>query len=91
MLQIFSRIFGREESAKKIWQSYNWKGDIEVSGVFHKGRWYENTDMACRRCGNPVYESDNPEYRYQCFQCDEDLYSFEVIRQERKEYQNGHR
>ena len=57
----------------------------------HKGRWYENTDMACRRCGNPVYESDNPEYRYQCFQCDEDLYSFEVIRQERKEYQNGHR
>lgn len=34
--------------------------------------------MVCRRCGHPVYASDNPEYSYQCFHCDEDLYSFEV-------------
>ena len=53
-----------------------------MSGIFHEGRFYENTDMVCRRCGHQVYESDNPEYRYQCFHCDEDLYSFEVTEQD---------
>lgn len=53
-----------------------------MSGIFHEGRWYENTDMICRRCGRPVYDSDNPEYRYQCFHCDEDFYSFEVEEQD---------
>lgn len=53
-----------------------------MSGIFYEGRWYENTDMICRRCGSPVYESDIPEYSYQCFQCDEDLYSFEVEEQD---------
>ena len=53
-----------------------------MSGIFHEGRWYENTDMICRRCGRPVYDSDNPEYCYQCFHCDEDFYSFEVEEQD---------
>lgn len=53
-----------------------------MSGIFHEGRWYENTDMICRRCGGPVYESDSSEYRYQCFGCDEDFYSFEVEEQD---------
>lgn len=53
-----------------------------MSGIFYEGRWYENTDMICRRCGSPVYDSDNPEYRYQCFGCDEDFYSFEVEEQD---------
>lgn len=53
-----------------------------MSGIFHEGRWYENTDMVCRRCGHPVYESDIPEYSYQCFHCDEDLYSFEATEQD---------
>lgn len=53
-----------------------------MSGIFHEGRWYENTDMVCRRCGSSVYESDNPEYSYQCFYCDEDLYSFEAEEQD---------
>lgn len=53
-----------------------------MSGIFHEGRFYENTDMVCHRCGHPVYESDNPEYRYQCFYCDEDMYSFEVREQD---------
>lgn len=53
-----------------------------MSGIFHEGRWYEGTDMACRRCGHPVYGSDNAEYSYQCFHCDEDLYSFEVTEQD---------
>lgn len=53
-----------------------------MSGIFREGRFHENTDMVCRRCGQPVYESDNPEYSYQCFYCDEDLYSFEVTEQD---------
>ena len=32
----------------------------------------------CNRCHNAVYKSDNPEYTYQCFECDEDLYEFET-------------
>lgn len=51
---------------------------MDMGGIFYKGYWYENTGMICKCCGNPVYESDNPEYSYQCFHCDEDLYSFEV-------------
>ena len=53
-----------------------------MSGIFYQGKWYENTDMVCRRCGSPVYETDNPEYSYQCFICDEDFYSFEVTEQD---------
>lgn len=52
-----------------------------MSGIFYEGHWYENTDMVCKLCGNPVYQSDNAEYSYQCFRCDEDLYSFEVEKQ----------
>jgi hypothetical protein len=53
-----------------------------MSGIFYQDKWYENTDMVCRRCGSPVYETDNPEYSYQCFACDEDFYSFEVAEQD---------
>lgn len=53
-----------------------------MSGIFHDGRWHEDTGMMCRRCGRPVYGSDNPAYRYQCFYCDEDLYSFEAVEQD---------
>lgn len=49
-----------------------------MSGISYEGKWYGDTNMVCRRCGYPVYVSDNPEYSYQCFHCDEDLYSFEV-------------
>lgn len=50
-----------------------------MRGFFHGGRWYEDTGMVCRRCRHPVYRSDLAEYTYQCFHCDEDLYSFEAI------------
>lgn len=53
-----------------------------MGGILHDGRWYADTGMACRRCGLPVYRSDNPEYVYQCFACDEDLYSFEAVDRE---------
>ena len=50
-----------------------------MRGFFHEGHWYEDTGMTCRRCGHPVYRSDLAEYAYQCFHCDEDLYSFEAM------------
>ena len=53
-----------------------------MSGIFYEGRWYENTDMVCRRCGRPVYLSVVPGYSYQCFHCDEDLYLIEVAEQD---------
>lgn len=32
----------------------------------------------CNRCDNEVAESELKEYRYQCFECDEDLYTIET-------------
>ena len=31
----------------------------------------------CKKCGAPLFPSDNPEYESQCFDCDEDFYSVE--------------
>lgn len=31
----------------------------------------------CRRCGAPLFYSFVPDYKYQCFDCDEDFYGFE--------------
>ena len=32
----------------------------------------------CPKCGRGLNFSDNPEYTFQCFECDEDFYSFEA-------------
>lgn len=32
----------------------------------------------CPKCGKALNFSDNPEYTFQCFECDEDFYSFEA-------------
>lgn len=50
----------------------------KLPGIVKDGRWYAETGQKCPRCGCPVYPSDIPEYCYQCFNCDEDFYSFEV-------------
>lgn len=49
-----------------------------MSGVFYEGEWFENIGRVCNRCGNPVYKSTLPQYSYQCFHHDEDLFTFEV-------------
>lgn len=53
-----------------------------MSGVWHEGKWVPTTGFVCRRCGSPVYESELKErgYRYQCLECDEDLFGFEVVK-----------
>jgi Zn finger protein HypA/HybF involved in hydrogenase expression len=53
-------------------------GNTLLNGIFARGIWYESTDKKCRRCGSPVWHSDLPQYDYQCFRCDEDLYAVEV-------------
>lgn len=45
---------------------------------FVGGKYREDTGRVCSRCKAKVWKSDNPEYSYQCFECDEDLYEFEV-------------
>jgi hypothetical protein len=32
----------------------------------------------CPKCGRALNFSDNPEYTFQCFDCDEDFYEFEA-------------
>jgi len=34
-------------------------------------------NKTCSKCGAQLYYSDNDDYTYQCFDCDEDFYSFE--------------
>ena len=36
----------------------------------------------CPKCGRALNFSDNPEYTFQCFECDEDFYSFEAKEEE---------
>jgi hypothetical protein len=43
-------------------------------------RWTANATHVriCRRCGTQVEPSNNPRYKWQCLNCDEDLYNFET-------------
>lgn len=40
----------------------------------------------CYRCKNKVFPSDNPNYKYQCFVHDEDLFGIETEFIDRDEY-----
>ncbi|WP_278626802.1 hypothetical protein [Thomasclavelia cocleata] len=40
----------------------------------------------CNKCGFKVYESCLENYVYQCFECDEDLYSIETKLIDEQEY-----
>ena len=52
-----------------------------VDGEPTINQWLESlpkkTDLTCRFCGSPLYESELEQYKYQCFECDEDFYGFE--------------
>lgn len=39
------------------------------------------TDLRCFRCGSPLLkEAESEEYSYQCLACDENMFSFEAIK-----------
>lgn len=38
----------------------------------------ENTECICIKCGQQLSESQISEYSFQCSECNEDFYSFEV-------------
>lgn len=38
----------------------------------------------CPKCGKALNFSDNPEYTFQCFDCDEDFYEFEAVEKEQQ-------
>lgn len=42
----------------------------------------KKTIYVCPKCGKALNFSDNPEYTFQCFDCDEDFYSFEAVEKE---------
>lgn len=49
-----------------------------MEGIIFRKQWYTGTELFCQRCHSPVYKSDVPGYKYQCFECDEDLYFIET-------------
>ena len=49
---------------------------ITAHDVTHE---YDPTGLVCMRCTGRVFKSLNPEYVYQCFEHDEDLYGIEVM------------
>ncbi len=53
-----------------------------MSGEWHDGKWYRYTGYICRRCGAPVFKSNlrKQGYKFQCFECDEDMFGFEVMK-----------
>lgn len=40
-------------------------------------------NLVCNKCNCEVFESEIEGYSYQCLECDEDLYAFEVHRNEK--------
>ena len=65
-------------------------GDDEAAAVEWYGKYLLPTDLVestgeikivskrCPRCLRALKKSDNPEYVYQCTECDEDYYGFEI-------------
>ena len=65
-------LYADTEAAKKGLKKLGWKEAdfdqlefLEIKGV-------------CPRCGFPVVRSDLEDYDFQCVNCDEDFYRFEV-------------
>ena len=51
-----------------------WKYGVLKQELFDKF----GTSRVCTRCKNQVLCSDLPNYNYLCFECDENLYTFET-------------
>lgn len=57
---------------------------LDDSEVMKKGKLKHKifdefgTNKKCFRCGSQLLVSDLPDYTYLCFECDENMYEFEV-------------
>ena len=70
------RIFDNVEDAKKILSDAGCT-DEEMEHM----KFLESCGV-CARCTSPLFPSLLPGYKYQCFTCDEDFYSFEAMKSE---------
>lgn len=50
---------------------------LRTNGVDLNKIKFNHAVGVCRFCGSPLFVSDDDEYTYQCFNCDEDYYNFE--------------
>lgn len=46
----------------------------------YTGRLKIPTRRICKRCGSRIYHSDVKGYPYVCFECDENMHSFETCK-----------
>lgn len=66
--------------------------DSQITSAIHNGEqigievgYVKDLLPVCPKCGKRLIPSDNPEYVWQCDECDEDFYSFEVLHEDENE------
>ena len=73
-----------EYKGKRDYKMLKWRKQMRKDGHEIPIRLVKRTAMPpalgrfCHRCDGPVWTSEVESYAFQCFECDEDLYSFEV-------------
>lgn len=65
------RIFDSMANARKVLCDAGYTGE-EMEHI----KFLESCGF-CARCESPLFPSLLPDYKYQCFTCDEDFYGFE--------------
>lgn len=65
------RIFDSPEQAKNVLKQDGFS-DEDMEHIT-----FLESVGTCFRCGSPLFKSSLPDYKYQCFSCDEDFYGFE--------------
>ena len=61
---------------EQINRKYAKKHNLPLDGKYIE--FYKCTEQTCPHCGYKSVKSDLPQYKYQCFYCDEDFYECEI-------------
>ena len=73
--------FSRRDGSLWIFHSRNdAEAALQIDGIDSDeiaSLTFVRSNKRCRFCGASLFPSDNPDYDWQCFQCDEDFYDFE--------------